>query len=69
MEWDKHCRILFGTNHEDTVTYERDFVEGLHPDEKERITDVNDNLYNRSISNGDYDVEYRTIGFEDNMLR
>jgi two-component system sensor histidine kinase VicK len=69
MEWDLRCRELFGINHADRVTYERDFVTGLHPDDRERITKVIENVFIKSISNGDYDVEYRTVGAEDKKLR
>jgi PAS domain S-box-containing protein len=69
MHWDDRCRILFGISHHDTVTYEKDFVGGLHPDDRERITKVIDNLFVKSISNGDYDVEYRTVGAEDGVVR
>jgi PAS domain S-box-containing protein len=69
MHWDDRCRTLFGISHHDTVTYEKDFVGGLHPDDRERITKVIDNLFIKSISNGDYDVEYRTVGVEDGVVR
>ena len=69
MEWDQRCRKLFGINHQDKVTYEKDFVTGLHPEDRERITKVINNVFIRSISNGDYDVEYRTIGVEDQKVR
>ena len=69
MHWDDRCRTLFGISHNETVTYAKDFVEGLHPDDRERITKVIDNLFVKSISNGDYDVEYRTVGAEDGVVR
>ena len=69
MEWDERCRTLFGISDNHTVTYERDFVGGLHPDDKDRITGIIDNLYRNSGSHGDYDVEYRTVGLEDKLLR
>jgi PAS domain S-box-containing protein len=69
MHWDERCRTLFGISHHDTVTYSKDFVEGLHPDDRERITKVIDNLFVKSISNGDYDVEYRTVGADDGVVR
>lgn len=69
MEWDKRCRTLFGITHSDDVTYEHDFVHGLHPDDRVRITKIIDDLYIRSISNGVYDVEYRTVGVEDGRVR
>ncbi len=69
MHWDDRCRTLFGISHHNTVTYEKDFAGGLHPDDRERILKVIDKLFIRSISNGDYDVEYRTVGVEDGIIR
>lgn len=69
MEWDDRCRILFGITHSDKVTYEKDFLLGLHPDDKERVSKVVSDVFVKSISNGDYDIEYRTIGVEDKKLR
>ncbi len=67
--WDNRCRELFGVSHNNEVTYEKDFVAGLHPDDRERIVDVINNVFIKSASNGDYDVEYRTVGVEDQRLR
>jgi PAS domain S-box-containing protein len=69
MHWDDRCRMLFGISHHDTVTYENDFITGLHPDDRDRITKIIGQLLDRSTSNGDYDVEYRTVGAEDGVLR
>lgn len=69
MEWDARCRLLFGISHNKTVTYEKDFLAGLHPEDRERVIAVIDNVFIKSISNGVYDVEYRTIGVEDLQLR
>jgi two-component system sensor histidine kinase VicK len=69
MEWDARCRMLFGISHHDTVTYKKDFVTGLHPEDRERITDIIDKVLVKAVSNGVYDVEYRTIGSEDQRLR
>lgn len=69
LDWDERCRTLFGITHHNTVTYEKDFVEGLHPDDRERVLKVIDRSFNKSISNGDYDVEYRTVGAEDGIIR
>ncbi|RYY84353.1 MAG: PAS domain-containing sensor histidine kinase, partial [Chitinophagaceae bacterium] len=51
------------------VSYEADFLPGLHPDDKERIVSVIDRLFDPATSNGEYDVEYRTIGAGDGRLR
>jgi PAS domain S-box-containing protein len=69
MHWDDRCRTLFGISHQAPVTYEKDFAQGLHPDDRERIVRVIDRLFIKSISNGDYDVEYRTVGAEDGTTR
>ena len=69
MHWDDRCRTLFGISHHGTVSYDHDFVGGLHPDDRPHITRVIGQLFNRSVSNGDYDVEYRTVGAEDGVIR
>lgn len=69
MEWDERCRFLFGITHTDTVTYEKDFLPGLHPEDRERVIEVINNVFIKSVSNGDYDIEYRTVGAEDKKLR
>jgi two-component system sensor histidine kinase VicK len=70
MEWDERCRTLFGISHNNKVTYNDDFVTGLHPEDRERITGIIKNeVMVQSESNGKYDVEYRTIGAEDGQLR
>lgn len=67
--WDKRCRDLFGIRHQNPVTYEKDFVQGLHPDDRERIIKVVERAYNRVESDGDFDVVYRTIGADDGVER
>jgi len=69
MEWDERCRILFGISHKDKVSYDKDFVGGLHPNDRERILYQIDKSFMKAVSNGDYDVEYRTVGFEDGVVR
>jgi PAS domain S-box-containing protein len=69
MHWDDRCRTLFGISHHEPVTYEKDFAGGLHPDDRDRILKLIDQAFNKSISNGEYDVEYRTIGAEDGVIR
>jgi PAS domain S-box-containing protein len=69
MEWDRRCRELFGVSHDDQVTYEHDFLTGLHPDDRERVGKLIERLFDPTQSDGDYDVEYRTIGVADGRLR
>jgi PAS domain S-box-containing protein len=68
MEWDERCRELFGIPHSNVVTYKKDFENGLHDDDKGRILKIIDDLL-LGKNNGDYDVEYRTIGQKDKQLR
>ena len=68
MEWDSRCRALFGISHSDTVTYDRDFINGLHPEDRERIIGIISDLFDRK-NGGDYDVEYRTVGANDGRIR
>ncbi len=69
MEWDARCRELFGISHSRQVNYETDFQQGLHKDDRERVLRIIDKAFIKAVSNGDYDVEYRTIGTEDGILR
>lgn len=69
MHWDDRCRTLFGISHHAPVSYEKDFVQGLHPDDRERILKLIDQLFVKSVLNGRYDVEYRTVGAEDGIIR
>ncbi|MCD8741870.1 PAS domain-containing protein [Mucilaginibacter roseus] len=69
LDWDERCRTLFGVSHSNPVTYEYDFVMGLHPDDRERVIQVINLSFNKAASDGNYDVEYRTVGFEDGKLR
>jgi len=41
----------------------------LHPEDRERIIKIIDNVFIKSISDGEYDVEYRTVGVEDQKTR
>jgi PAS domain S-box-containing protein len=70
MFWDNRCRELFDIPHDKQVTYEADFLPGLHPDDRER---VNNHIVNfafvKELSGGNYDVEYRTIGAGNKKVR
>ena len=69
LHWDDRCRLLFGISHQQPVSYDRDFIERLHPDDKERVLGVLSRTFEKSVSNGNYDVDYRTIGAEDGIVR
>ena len=70
MQWDRRCRELFGMEDFDgPVSYDNQFLLGLHPDDKEKTDQAVNRAYDRQLSNGEYDVEYRTIGIDDRKLR
>jgi PAS domain-containing protein/two-component sensor histidine kinase len=66
--WDERCRELFGIFHEGSISYDNDFTKGLHPEDRDRITQIINELLLPG-SDGNYDVEYRTVGAEDSKLR
>eukprot|EP01037_Dinobryon_pediforme_P013151 gene13151-13254_t len=68
MHWDDRCRTLFGISHNGEVTYEHDFINGLHPDDRDRVLKIIENVFIKDVNGGDYDVEYRTVGFEDQKV-
>lgn len=68
LEWDARCRTLFGISHQHPVTFD-DFINGLHPHDRKRIQKAVDDAYSKELTNGTYDVEYRTIGVEDKKTR
>ena len=69
MHWDDRCRILFGISHTNPVTFEQDFIQGLHIDDRDRIIQSVKRSFNKAQSDGEYDVQYRTIGVEDGVER
>lgn len=70
MFWDDRCRELFGIDHQNEVTYEHDFLFGLHPDDRGRVNNYVTNFaFVKALSNGNYDLEYRTIGPVDKKMR
>lgn len=69
LVWDHRCRELFGITNNEPVSYENTFLLGLHPDDREKTDNAVCQALNKKISNGDFDVEYRTIGAEDKKLR
>lgn len=66
--WDAQCKALFGLPPEAEVSYEKSFVAGLHPEDRERAKAAVENALNASFNNG-YDIEYRTIGLTDGIER
>ncbi|TSD63475.1 PAS domain S-box protein [Inquilinus sp. KBS0705] len=69
LVWDKRCGELFGITKDGPINYDETFLLGLHPDDREKTDYAVNRAFNRELSNGEYDVEYRTIGIEDKKLR
>jgi len=66
IDWDARCRELFGVGESEKVTSQL-FLNGLHEEDKDRIDKVIKTAFNKSLSDGNYDVEYRVIS-RDNKL-
>jgi PAS domain-containing protein len=69
LQWNDRCRTLFGVNHHDEVTYEGDFLTGLHPEDRERVELHIADVFTKSVNNGNYDIEFRTIGADNKKIR
>ncbi|MVN22374.1 ATP-binding protein [Mucilaginibacter arboris] len=69
LEWDERCRALFGISHQEAVTFEDDFLNAIHPEDTGRVKDFINKVFIKTVSNGDYDIQFRTIGKEDQKLR
>jgi GAF domain-containing protein len=64
LRWDARCKALFGLSSEAEISYEKSFLAGLHPDDRERVHRAVTNALDPS-SLAAYRIEYRTIGIED----
>lgn len=65
--WDDRCKELFGLEPSDYVDYEV-FLQGLHPDDRSITDKTNQDALN-GVGDGNYNLEYRTIGIRDQTLR
>ena len=68
LDWDERCRALFGVPPGAPVTLEGTFVAGLHPEDRERVKAAVA-VVMEPDSDGEFDIEYRTIGLSDGVLR
>ena len=67
MEWSDHARAMFGISPGTPVSL-ADFYDGLHPDDWEVATEAFAAALDPS-RRAPYDVEFRTIGKEDGVVR
>ncbi len=65
--WDDRCKEMFGMLPGDHVDYNI-FLQRVHPDDRSLTHETNQNALN-GINDGEYEMEYRTIGLHDNQLR
>ncbi|WP_052049677.1 PAS domain S-box protein [Leptolyngbya sp. KIOST-1] len=67
LTWDDQCKAMFGLPPSADITWEV-FLAGLHPDDRDRTEQVVVQSLDPTGS-GDYDIEYRTVGLEDGIVR
>lgn len=67
LKWDDQCKVMFGLSPHVEVDYDV-FLASLHPEDRERIHQAV--LFALSpASDGEVDIEYRTVGIEDGVER
>jgi PAS domain S-box-containing protein len=67
LTWDDQCKAMFGLSSEAEVNYDT-FLAGIHPEDRELTHQAVLRSFNPE-SNGEYDIEYRTVGLEDGIER
>lgn len=67
LTWDNRCYELFGISPGAPISWER-FVRGLHPEDREATERACAEAM-RPDGSRSYDIEYRTVGAEDNVVR
>ncbi|KQP17784.1 ATP-binding protein [Pseudorhodoferax sp. Leaf267] len=67
LYWPARVKAMFGMSPDAHATLQ-DFVNGLHPDDRVAVTQAFSDAQNPALRTV-YDVEYRTIGKEDGVLR
>lgn len=65
--WDNRCKELYGLTSADPVDYNV-FLDQIHPDDRDVTNDaVNKAL--KGVNNGEFNIEYRSIGLHDKKTR
>jgi PAS domain S-box-containing protein len=67
LKWDERCKAVFGLPPEAEVDYEV-FLAGLHPEDRERTHQAVRQALGPE-SDGEFNIEYRTIGLADGIER
>lgn len=67
INWDDHCRELFGLSRDSQLTYEQG-IQYVHTDDQTRVNEAVQWAMNPE-SGGGYDITFRTLGADDGKLR
>lgn len=68
LRWDSRCKEVFGLSADAEVSYEGSFLQGLHPDDRQRVHEAVSAALNPRSPAG-YNTEFRTVGIEDGIER
>lgn len=68
LRWDSRCKEVFGLSADAEVSYEGSFLQGLHPDDRQRTHEAVSAALNPH-SPASYNIEFRTVGIEDGIER
>ncbi|MEG3124238.1 ATP-binding protein [Sphingomonas sp. GB1N7] len=68
LQWDERCKAMFGLAPDADVSFEGSFLAGLHPEDRQRTDEAVGEALDPA-GDGHYDIEYRTIGIEDGVVR
>ncbi|MEG3124433.1 ATP-binding protein [Sphingomonas sp. GB1N7] len=68
LRWDARCKAMFGLPADVAVSFDGSFLAGLHPDDRDRTASAVGAALDPG-GNGQYSIEYRTIGLEDGIER
>lgn len=69
LSWDQRCRELFGIYTNEPVSYDGNFLPGLHEEDRERVLVGIQNALDKELTGGEFDMDYRTVGSTDKRLR
>ncbi|TZF86404.1 PAS domain S-box protein (plasmid) [Pedobacter sp. BS3] len=67
LSCDTRCRELLCIAHNDPSTFNEQILKRLHRDDLPRINRVMESAFNRSLDDGNYDVEYRIVDTDDKI--
>ncbi len=69
IDWDRQCRRHFGISHKEPISFEKDFMALIHPEDRTTVAHEIEQAYANADSDGEYNASYRVIGEDGKMLR